>query len=777
MNFTTAEKVQDTIVAGEQTERIRGQNRAKVNDLFNSVPPLTELEAQRLNIKINTNWGEGATIAQHGRRQYYTAFLKPANFFRVSIPLAPEEKKVAWGTFITKAINKVMKRSQKYQWSHKYKWASVLSHGIGPNLWYTKDGWCPDYVAIDDLRVATDTNTDFENLMWFAVRHAYTVAELNKKVFGENANPNWKKEPIQKLLDSRRDINYDNTQYNWVNQPEKMHEIVKQNAGYYASDAVPKIPLWHFYFLDDSNPRKCSWKLRVVPDVQSGAQAVEKNTFLYTTDKPEAMQRAHILQCQFGDLNNDAPFKYHSVRSLGFELMEPCFWMNLTRCRLLQHTWENFNVWLRVMDPAGKARAQKVELFDKCIVPEGVSIVPQTERHQINENLVTAVMQELRQLMAETGVSYTQDVNEPGSEEETATKTMARLNQVNALMGGLLDDAFNQEIHNYREICRRFCLSRSHDLDVIRFQKLCKEEGIERRWLNEELWDIEPEVPLGSGNQPMAMAKSIKLMELRPMMPPSAQNEVLHEAVEVLTEDSRKAQRWIPIGGPQGPSDAQTYAATIFGTLMQGVPVPDKPEFNPIEQIEVLLGLMGGVVSRIEQTDNVGTMQEIAGLNASAGHVAQLIQRLAQNPQEAQRVKQYQDSLGELQNLIKAFTQRLMEKMSSQNGDPEAQAKIAALEKQTNAKLKSKAISDAQKLATKQQTFEADQQRKNVQLATDEKRKNLQTISEIEREAVTTAAELANERVKTDAEIENQKKAAEAAKAEQANKQSNASDN
>lgn len=762
MNFTSAEKVQETIRAGEDTERIRGLNRTKCNDNFNGVPPLSEAEAQRLNLKINTNWGEGAVLAQHGRRTYNTAFLKPKNFFRVTIPLAPEEKKGDWGTFITNCINKPMKQSAKYTNVHKYRWSSVLAHGIGPQLWYDQETWCPDYVAIDDFRVATDTTTDYANLVWFAVRHAYTVGELSRKVFGEYANPNWKKAAVAKMLDARRDINYDNTQYNWVNQPEKMHSIVKQNAGYYCSDAVPKIPLWHFYHLNDDNPRKKNWHLKVVPDVQSGATYVQENTFLYDSKKPEAQKLSHLIHCQYGDLNSDAPFMHHSVRGLGFMLMEPCFWMNMTRCRLLQHMMENMNVWLRVMDPAGKARAQKIELFDRCIVPEGVSVVPQTERHQVDQRLVVAVMQEMRQLMSEAGVSYTQDIHEPGGEEETATRTMAKLQQVNALMGGLLDDAFQQETYAYREICRRFCLPKTHDEDIRKFQKLCKEEGIPRRFLDVDLWDVEPEIPLGSGNQTMAMAKSNRLLEIRPMLPPAAQNEVLHEAVEVLTEDSRKAERWVPIGGPSGPSDAQTYASTIFGSLMQGVPVMDKPEFNAIEQIEMLLGMMGGVISRIEKLDNVGTPQEIAGLNSVAAHVTMLIERLAQNPQEQERVKQYRDSLGELQNLIKAFTQRLQEKMNSEQMDPAAQAKVQTMIEQHQAKLQAKQISDAQKLANKQQQFEADQRRKAQQFQSDEERKNLEAGAEIEREAVKTAAELAQEKAKSKAEIERQRQETEA---------------
>src|SRR5260221_190667 len=435
MNFTTAERVQAVIRMGDDVARIQSVNRTKVNNLFNGFPSPSEDECAKAGIRIRVNWGEAARIAQLGTRQYKTAFLGPKNFFRVTVPNAPIEKQADWGIFITKAINKRMKKNKKYVNVHKYKWNSVLLHGIGPTLWYTKDDWCPYYIALADLRIPTDTTTDFENLNWFAVRHAYTVYSLAKKCFGENADPCWKKKPVSTLLAAKLDINYDNTtSSNWLVNPEKMAELVKQNGLYYQSDAVPTISLWHFYYLDDTDLNEPKWKMTVVPDVMSGTTAVLPSEFLYEDAEPFADDLRRLLHCQFGDLNVDAPFKYHSVRALGFELMEPCFYSNLTRCRFLQHVHESFNIWLRVTDPAGRARAQKVELYDRCIIPEGVAIVGQDQRHQIQPQLVEAVMQEMRQLMSESATAYTQEIHEPGDERETATKTMSKEQLANALL-------------------------------------------------------------------------------------------------------------------------------------------------------------------------------------------------------------------------------------------------------------------------------------------------------------------------------------------------------
>ena len=45
MNFTTPQKCWDTISASDQVERVRAENRVKVNNLFGGSPPLSQEEA------------------------------------------------------------------------------------------------------------------------------------------------------------------------------------------------------------------------------------------------------------------------------------------------------------------------------------------------------------------------------------------------------------------------------------------------------------------------------------------------------------------------------------------------------------------------------------------------------------------------------------------------------------------------------------------------------------------------------------------------------------
>lgn len=731
MNFSTAQKVIDTIDASEQVEATRATNRSKINDLFNGRPPLNADEAKKLNIKINVNWGEAAVLAHHARRQYNNAFTKRGSFFRVTLPLAPNEKQQEWSVTITNSINRKLKKSLPFLELYRNKFASVVSHGLGPQIWYNDYSWLPKFVPLEDLRVPTDTLVSMENLQWFAVRHYYTPGELVKKVFNENSRPGWDKEAVATILNDIHDKNYDTTDYNWMDNPEKMADLYKQNLGFYSSDAVPTIPLWHFFYQEEGDK---GWKLCVVP-VTGSNRVTDGAKFLYKTNRIFAKELSQIIHLQVGDLSSKAPFLYHSVRSLGFLLMEPCYWTNLFRCRFMQHGFESMNAWFRLTDPAGRARAQKIEMFDRAVIPEGVSIVPQNERHQIDGNLVESIMAQLKQLQSEAGASYTQEIDTGTQKEQTATETMAKVQQVNAMLSGLLGTAFAYETFAYMEICRRFCLSKSPDKDVQKFHEEMKSAGIPRVYLNAEQWDIEPEIPMGNGNPTMEIAQAKELLQMRPMFGPEAQQEILHEATTAITGDPRKASRWVPIGERTGVSDAQRDAEFAFGALMQGVQVKMKEGLNPIEQIETLLTLAGQVAQRIERTGNMATTQEVAGLVAVAQYAGALIKQLAEDKAQGQRVKQYEDALGQLMNAMKGFAQRLQQQRQSQNSNlsPDAVAKVKSQLLLANSKAKISEQNAQLKMAHKDRQFSAEQRRKNYQVVADQKRQDMVAAGELSR--------------------------------------------
>lgn len=736
---------------------------------------MTKAMADKIGMRVNVNFLEGKVIEQQAVRQYVTNFTRQNNYFKIACPSMPEENRRDWELELTRIINKTLKRCLPYYNLFNARFASVVRHGVGPQIWYDKESWLPEFVSIEDLRIPTDTETNMHNLVWFAVRKRYTPGELAKRVFGREADPGWDKPTIKKILASYKNINNEEPGYDWYTNPEKMLDLYKQNMGYWTSDAIPAIVVWQFYHLNekDETTGTTEWLMKVVP-CDNGIHGLDQNTFLYNSEEPVADCLEQLLHIQFGDLNGKPPFSYHAVRALGFLIMEPVYWLNLTRCRFLQHVWENFNILLRGIDPTDRARSQKVELFDRGWLPNDVQIVPQEQRHQIDSNLVEMAMAQMKQLMTDSSAGYTQDIDQGTKKERTAYEVNTLVQNVNSMLSGLLNAAYQLEVFSYREICRRLTIKKSMNKDAELLWQACKRAGIPEQYLDANLWDITPDVPLGSGNQSLEMAQAQMLMQNRGAYPGPAQQQILHLFTAAATNSAKLAQELVPLEQKMVVSDAKRDAEFAFGTMMQGVPVNMKEGLNPIDQIDTLLGLMSGVIARLEQLGGTALPMEVAGLQTVMQYVGGLIQSLASDPEQKQRVKQYGDALGQLGNQVKAFGQQLQESMKGQQKESisinykDAPPDIRRQMEQSagfkpsqdpESQVDAKTAKAQHQMALKQAGFEAEQKRKDQQTQADVERMGLKTGVELAHKTSQHQVDLAAQQVASEQAAEQAKEA------------------
>ncbi len=706
MNWKDATAVQGAINAGREVERIRSSNRVIVDNLLNGVRPMTDAVAKQIGLHVNANMGEGPVLAAQARRQFTNAFERASRYFKVSIPGAPPNKKFEWEMFVNQFINGKLKKNLKF-FNLGNNWrASVVAHGIGPRMWRDKESWLPEYVAIDDLRVPTNTLTSLDNLDWFGRRVLYTESELSRKAFGKNSVKGWNKDAVAKILEKIHPWNYDSNAGNtWINNPERMAEMVRQNGGFYASDAVPVVPMWHFYYKDDESDNE-RWLMRVVID-QDQSTVGNVSEWVYDSgDESHADEVGQLLSIQYGDMNNTAPFMHSAVRSLGFLLVEPCFWSNMVKCRMLQHLMEQFNTWFRVSDPAGRAKALKIETYDRCVLEEGVSVVPNVERHQVDPRFTEIALAQMKQLQSEASSSYTAQSDSGTSKEQTAYETAVKVSQVNAMMSGMLLVAMRQEQYAYTEICRRFCLRKTGNKDAKRFQELAQQNGIPEIYLNVEMWDIEPEQTLGNGNPTMEMSQAQQLLQMRGLFGPEAQAKILHIATAAITGNAGMAMDLAPVGVAPEASNGEKWAVSIFGTLMQGVPVPNNPDVTALEQIDPMIGMLAAAIHGCEQNGNICTRPQLTGFASVMQYTQGLVQQIATDESQGPVAKQYSQSLGELANILKGFAQRLQEQEAAGQVDQEAQAKIQMMAQSAQVKNQAAEEKSHQSLLHNQAKFE-----------------------------------------------------------------------
>src|SRR4029077_6026142 len=619
MKFTTAAACEQVVWEMRLADFPRATNRAHLNDLYNGVPPFTDQEQIQNNITTNVNFLEGTKILHDARRQFATAFSSADQLFTVNLDHGPVWTRREWSARITREINKIVRGSREYMNCLDSVFALNVLHGIGPSMWEDRETWCPYERGIEDVLIPSNTYVSLRNLPFFAVYRQYTGAELWQKTHGPNVDPAWNMDLVERAItwvDQQAQQLMSNV---WpeVWSPEKMAERFKQDGGLYASDAVPTVDTFDLYFWND-NGKKSGWNRRIILDAwgspgPGGAggtaasgrlsdryNAGKESEFLYNPgNRVYASNIEEIIHFQFADASCVAPFRYHSVRSLGFLLYAVCHLQNRLRCKFNDHQFENLIQYFRVANPADQERLQKIDLIDKGIIPDGLSFVKQEERWQINQGIVELGLEMNRQSMQENSASFTQDFDF-GKEkpDETATRTMAKVNQTAALVGSMLNKAYNQQAFQYREICRRFGMKNSKDPDVRKFRNLCLREELPLEALEPERWDVQPVRVIGSGNKMLQVAMADKLMAIRPTLDPDAQKQVDRIYILANSDDPALADQLVP--EQKGVSDSTHDAQMARGTILKGLPVTSEDGANHVEYVEAWLHAMALLVKGIE---------------------------------------------------------------------------------------------------------------------------------------------------------------------------------
>lgn len=757
----------------------RSSNRALINSLFNGFAPYTPEQVQRNNIETNVNFLEPTKLAQDARSQYETGFFTPSQYFSVRVDRGTPWKRSEWGEIITSNLRRAMKDGKAalgYRESLRSVFAQLVLHGVGPSVWPDRYAWKPEMQAMEDTLVPSQTLVTLENLPYFAIYRRYTATQLFRFINGPHVDKGWNKEVVNACIQwalKQWGQTMQGQDFAW--NPERIAEDIKANSLYYASDAVPTVNCYDFYYYDEDD-KNAGWRRKIVLDAPSLGEAKssvkdaknileKRNQYLYDGGKRNYAQAlSEIIHFQFADGSVVAPFRYHSVRSLGFLLYAVCHLQNRLRCALTSSAFENCLQYFRVHNTEDVQRAIKLNLVHRGVIPDGVNFVGAQERWKVDAALIQTVMGLNRQSMADNSTAYTRNFglseNEP--REKTATQINAEVNAATAMVGAMLEQSYGYQKYQNMEQCRRFCIPNSKDPDVRKFRLDCLKDGVPPEILNVDCWEISVERVLGSGNKQLAIQQATAVMQQYPLLDPDAQRVALRDYIFAVTSDAAKTQILVPQqrnAVTDSIHDAQMSASTMLMALPMGL----KQGVSHAEYAATLIGLMNVEIQKINQSGGVGTPEQVVGLQNIAGQsidgqpiegngAANHIALLAQDEGSKDIVKQLSDTLSKLLNDVRAFAQRQEEAQGQQqpNGElaPEDAVKLKGQLLISQAKADNMRESHAQR---SQQRAEIHEQKMLEGQAKDE----LANASEIRRvqvdeaaKDITTAAEISRQRAK-----------------------------
>ncbi|MEI7985571.1 MAG: hypothetical protein WCI55_08075 [Armatimonadota bacterium] len=766
MKFTDSSAVEQVVWQLKLADYPRAQNRALINELFNGMPPYTEDEVRDNNIATNVNFLQSTKVAHDARSQFNQAFLVPDPLFSIDVDYGPSHKRQEYSSIITKEANRIVKGSLFYMETQRSTIAQNVMHGIAPTSWADSTSWCPRSDGVEDILIPSNTLCSLENLPFFAKFRSYTARELWDKTHGPMVDPGWNIELVEsavKWIDGQAQALLGNS---WpeVWSPEKMEERVKQDGGLYAADAVPTVDVYDFFYWDDSDGRT-GWRRKMVLDAwgfpgvggsirdiqdiktDRSRYGMERSQFLYDSEQKQnpvyADKLEHIVHFQFADCSSVGPFRYHSVRSLGFMLYSVCHLENRLRCKFNDAVFESLMQYFRVNNMADAERAMKIDLTDKRPLPDGIQFVRPEERWKVDERLIQMAMQSNQQTISNGSQNFIHSMDSDKMNAKSASETISREAQSASMISAMLNQAYLYKAHQYREICRRLCMSTetSQDTDANKFRSACVRQGVPIEALCEDYFDIEPTKIMGAGNKVLQSAMMDKIMLMYyPKLDPSSQREALRQGLAITIEDYSKAARWVP---DQPVSSGSKHDAQLSaGVLLSGLPMDFKQGVNHDEYAQTLLVALQVKVQQIQSRGIPITQDELIGIQNLAGmsiqgqpvqggngihlHIEVMQNQIPQNikghpdvKSSKEKVKAFADQLSKLMNQVKAMAQQAAEAakksaQSPQGGqqiDPKDQAKINAMIMVAKTKAQLASESHAQRTAQRQIQWEMEQKR------------------------------------------------------------------
>lgn len=734
MKFDEVGRLEQVVWMMRLADLPRGENRAILNRLFNGGSPYDENKAEENYIQVNRNFLEGPNILSQGRSQWNNAMLKQATFFGVTLDSGPVFKRQEWSHIITRNINRQLKRSRSQMEQIRAEGANTLLHGIAPSGFRDRRDPIPRPMPVASLMIPSETDIDFENLEYFAVFREWTPYQLYQMTHGPKVDPGWNMSAVRAQLvymatQYQKEIN--STAYQYM--PERIEELIKQDMGFWGSDAVPTIDVWDCYFRETEDGN--GWYRRVfldweVGDMQMSAytsnnQPESKNPsgFIYSSGKRKyADALSEILLCQFGDCSAVAPFKYHSVRSLGWMIWGVCDIQNRLHCKFTESVFEQMMWFFRVASQQDSQRIKKAMFTHMGVIPSGVQFVTANDRFKPDASLIELALGQNRQLMGDSASTFTQDFSGGKDNEMTATETMARVQKSAALLGGMMTLAYEYSKYKYREQCRRFCIKNSPYKMVRDFRAACLRDGVPVEMLDVERWDVEPDKALGDGNKILEMAIVQFLQGIRKNLGADAQRKVDHMSIVSATDQPKLAEDLAPIEGQKRLSPSAHDAQLATDRLLRGLKYQPSSEMVPEDYVVVWLNDLGAIIQKIQGTGQMATQEEIIGMANLAKHIQDFLVPMEKNEDEKAKVKQYRDALSKLMNFVKAFAQRLKQQQAAgaKNGQGGLDVKAAAQLKGKllldQAKAQNLVQSHAMRTAQKQAQFELQEQRKDKEL-------------------------------------------------------------
>lgn len=700
MSFKNADEIWFTIYQMIIADIPRAQNRERINALMVGAPPFTEREAMDNKIFTNVNFLDPRRALATAQLQTRQAYLKPPRYFDWALDTGPQAKRMEWGLTISNEINRVLKRSHKLTEVLKSKVGSAVLHGPGPSVWTKRQEWCPHTRGVEDILVPSLTLRDRSNLDYFSVFTTFTLAELRNMTSGDFVDPGWNMPLVQALCDQMErelgSVSYTSQLQNWQ-YPEKWGQDIVENSAYIGIDSAPRVRCYDFYFKKEIKGKEV-WVRRILLDrvnepyigIGQKEGGPNQNSFLFNPgNRSYADSLDSLMHVLFIDNNPVAPYRWHNARSTGMMLYAIGHLVNRAKCKMMDAFWESQNMYFRVDGTGDKERVQNIDLYNYGVIPDGVTVIPQGERLNLNWPNILSVIGGMTRSITDMTSVVADTSDSVGGQPPTATQIVADANNRNAMQNDTISDGMDDMEIFYQELARRFA-TLDHP-DCKKFRRKCEEQGVDKAvWKDPDSWIIKAQRTVGGGNKAIEMAMIAELRGLQHRLSPPAQRIIDQLAATAYTDNAGLALQLVP-DADVSPSSSVMYATMAWGTLMDQQPVALTTSVDHKEYTATLITLLFGAVQKAGQAMQAGqmpTMETLMGYAFISQTIQQEMQMIAGDQSSSAWVKTAKDTMAQINNELKALIQRTQQAMKSQQPQQDPKMAIEAAKAQQEMQFK-----------------------------------------------------------------------------------------
>lgn len=709
----------------------RAANRARINELANSMPPYTDDELAASKIFTNVNPCLAARVFSDAARRLNAVSRGGAVLFSVAIDLPNRDVAATVSQIVTEEINRIVRKSTAYDYKQACSdWTMVL-HGKSPSVFPNQHDWCPDPLAIEDFLVPDTASVDLSDVTYFAVYQPVTLSKMLTLASAKHRASGWNMEAVNQAI---RILAESGNMPFTGDFAEKLVEDFKENRTWYdMRSTTARMPAYHFFKMEQRRGAP-AWEHWIVADDNriSGA--------LYKSPRPMECGIESLVSVQYADMAAVAPFRYHNVRGLGFRVYGVINLFNRLFCRTVDHGFEALNQFYRNVGETERDNVGILTNNNYSELPPGVDMVPASERYTVNNQLLLSLFDLFRQIIGEHSLSWTMSTADGTRRAMTATEALAQARYVQQSSENMISIKTKYQEREYREIARRFTVKGSRNKDVARFRKRMAEMGIPPEALDYDRWTVS--IDTGGINTMPDLSAAIQnvIFENRGAFSPEAQKVIRRNWLMAVTGSAQLADQIEPMNAP-GPSSTALFASQAMTQLLSGLPVALPSFVNVPEYASALFRLLVEKLQGLAAASVYPDRESVAGILNAAQHTSDVIAVLSSDPANQQAAGALDAMLERLLTSAEPFFNQ--SRLAGQALTPEDQAKVNAIY--------AKAQAEAEVNAAKQMQKTQDLKERTEYRMAAEKMKDMQ---ELAAKQAAMRMDLASKKAKLEAEPE-----------------------